>query len=137
MMQESGGGLHIDSDWKAEAAREKERLAEQEAKSSQGREATGQGRSGPAGFLDIVNLIAMQAAISLGGYQGPGGERIPPNLATAKHHIDLLDVLDQKTTGHLTEDEKKVLDRLLYELRLQYVQIVSAATGIGSGRPPA
>ena len=41
----------------------------------------------------------------LGGFQGPGGERIPPNPDAAKHHIDLLDVLEQKTKGNLTDEE--------------------------------
>lgn len=132
MSDEKSGGLHIDSDWKAEAAKEKERLAAQErAASRSGAERSGFG--GPASFFDIINLLAMQAAVGLGGFQGPGGERIPPNLASAKHHIDLLEVLEQKTANNLTDDEKKVLARVLYELRMQYVQIVSAATGATAG----
>lgn len=131
MADERASGLHIDSDWKSEAAREKERLAEQErAAKREGR--ADHGPVGPPSILDLINLIAMQAAVGLGGYQGPGGERIPPNFASAKHHIDLLDVLEQKTKGNLTDDEKRLLDRVLYELRLQYVQFVSAATGAGT-----
>jgi len=120
---ESGGGLHIDSDWKTEAAKEKERLAEQERRSAG---TAGAGGVGAPNFLELLNLLAIQAAVSLGGYRGPGGERIPANPAAAKHHIDLLDVLDQKTKGNLTEEEKRALDSILYELRLQYVQSVSA-----------
>ena len=82
---------------------------------------------GQPAFADLVNMLAMQAAIALGGFQGPGGERIPPNPAAAKHHIDLLDVLDQKTAGNLADDEKRVLDTVLYELRMQYVQMAGAA----------
>ena len=117
-------GLHIDSDWKTEAAQEKERLASQErtARPAAGAEPA-------ANFVELVNLMAMQAAIGLGGYQGPGGERIPPNPIVAKHHIDLLEVLEKKTAGNLTEEEKRILDGVLYELRLQYVQAVSAPRG--------
>ena len=118
----SGGGLHIDADWKTEAAQEKERLA----KEDQGRGRRAGPIPGQPGFADLVNMLAMQAAITLGGYQGPGGERIPPNAAAAKHHIDLLDVLDQKTKGNLTEDEKRTLNTVLYELRMQYVQMAGA-----------
>jgi hypothetical protein len=126
--EESTGGLHIDSDWKTEAAREKERLAreEQAAKETGGPAGT---PGGPA-FVELVNILAMQAAIALGGYQGPGGERIPPNQAAAKHHIDLLDVLERKTKGNLTDEEKRVLDTILYELRMQYVNAMSG------GAPP-
>ena len=43
------------------------------------------------------------------------------------HHIDLLDVLEEKTKGNLSDDEKRVLDTVLYELRMQYVQVVGSA----------
>jgi len=124
------GGLHIDSDWKTEAAQEKERLASQEPAA----------RSAPlsaesANFVELINLLAIQAAIGLGGYQGPGGERIPPNPIAAKHHIDLLEVLEKKTTGNLTDEEKRLLDGVLYELRMQYVSVMSAARSAGPKAP--
>ncbi len=119
----AGGGLYSDSDWKEEAAREKARLAEQEEKEpSAAGAAPGEA---PSSFLELVNLLAMQAAIGLGGFQGPGGERIPPNPVAAKHHIDLLEVLKSKTEGNLADDEKRALDGVLYELRMQYVQAVT------------
>lgn len=125
---EPSKGLHIDDDWKTEAAQEKERLAERESATA------AEGGTGPApkaGFMDLLNLLAMQAAVGLGGMQGPGGERIPPNPALASHYIDLLDVLGEATKGNLTPEEKKTLDAVTYELRMQYVQL--AATG---GAPP-
>ena len=127
--EDSGDGLHIDSDWKTEAAREKERLAREERASP-----TTPGATAPPGapsFIELVNLLAMQTAIALGGYQGPGGERLPPNPAAARHHIDLLDLLDQKTRGNLTDDEQRTLDSVLYELRLQYVQAIGGASPPG------
>ena len=133
----SGEGLHIDSDWKEEAAREKERLSEQEKAAGDAATGAGAGEAaagaGPPTFFELVNILAMQAAIALGGYQGPGGERIPPNYPAAKHHIDLLAVLEEKTRGNISEDEKRALDGVLYELRMQYVQTV----GGGAGQGPA
>lgn len=130
----SGEGIHIDSDWKEEAAREKERLSEQEkAEAVTGAGAAGAGAggagAGPVTFHELVNILAMQAAIALGGYQGPGGERIAPNPAAAKHHIDLLSVLEEKTRGNLTDAEKRTLDGMLYELRMQYVESVGGGMG--------
>ncbi len=116
---QEGGGLHIDSDWKTEAAQEKERLVEQEVTTA------ASGAEPPASFDELVNMLAMQAAIALGGYQGPGGERIPANPLAAKHHIDLMEVLQQKTEGNLTDEEKKMLDAVTHELRMQYVQAVA------------
>ncbi len=125
--ESAGGGLHIDSDWKEEAAREKERLVEQERKEQREKGTVGTvGAEAPATFIELINLLAMQAAIGLGGLQGPGGERIPPNPMAAKHHIDLLEVLESKTEGNLTDDEKRTLDGVLHELRMQYVQAVTA-----------
>ena len=125
---EPGKGLHIDDDWKTEAAQEKKRLAAQERAAAKG----GGGTVPEAGFMDLLNLIAVQAAVGLGGMQGPGGEHIPPNPLLAKHHIDLLGVLAEKTAGNLTPEEKKTLDAIIYELRMQYVQMAAAG-----GMPPA
>jgi len=128
--EDKGSKLHIDSDWKSEAAREKQRLAEQE-QAGKGAPAPGE-----ASFMELINLLVMQAAIALGGYQGPGGERIAPNPMAAKHHIDLLEVLEKKTSGNLTEEEKRTLDAILYELRMQYVQLVSGPRRSGPATPP-
>ena len=42
-----------------------------------------------------------------------------------KHHIELLEILQKKTEGNLTDDEKRALDAVIYELRMQYVQAVT------------
>ena len=127
MMSEndSTGGLHIDADWKTEAAQEKERLATQERLEQKTAGAQAAGPAPSAGFIELVNILVMQIAVALGGMQDAGGARIPPNFAHAKHLIDLLEVLDQKTRGNLAPEEKRMLDTALYELRLQYVQVVS------------
>jgi hypothetical protein len=114
--------LHIDADWKEEAAREKQRLAAQEKLERE------KGRAEPreiAGFMDLVNLIAMQAAIGLGGAKSPDGTTIPANPEVARYHIDLLEVLEKKTEGNLTEEEKRILSSVLYELRMQFVHVTS------------
>ena len=61
----------------------------------------------------------------------PSGGNIPPNPELAKYHIDLLDVLDQKCKGNMTDDEKRLLDTTLYQLRMAYVEVTSALA-----RPP-
>ncbi len=132
-MTESVGGLHIDGDWKEEAAREKQRLMEEEAKAAG---ATGKAASGDTApnFLELVNLLAMQAAVSLGGYSGPGGETSPPNPAAGKHFIDLLEVLEAKTKGNLSAEEQKVLGTVTHEIRMAYVQAVTPGA---APSPPA
>ena len=126
--EDSGPKLHIDADWKQEAAQEKERLAEDEKKTKE--QAAAQ-PPGEMGFVDLLNLVAMQAAIALGGMKTPDGQQVPPNPQMAKYHIDLLEVLQQKTKGNLTPDEKRVLDQVIYELRMQFVQSTT-----GQAPPP-
>lgn len=121
MTDEPAPRLQIDSDWKEEAAREKEKLVKQE----QAEKAKGEQGPGEAQFADLINVLAMQAAIALGGYQGPGGEQIPPNPAAAKHQIDLLGVLQEKTKGNLDPEDEKALEQILYEFRMQFVKSVS------------
>jgi hypothetical protein len=117
--------IHIDDDWKSEAAQEKQRLAE--------RAETGTGRIPQADFLALVQLIAMQAIVGLGGLAGPGGQEIPPNLELAKHHIDLLEVIDRKTKGNLDPNERAVLDTTLHQLRMAYVEAVRGGADLAPG----
>jgi hypothetical protein len=120
----------IDSDWKAEAQREKERLASEAAETGPAGGAAG---LPPPDFAGLVNVLAMQALVSLGGMRGPGGQPYPANPEIAKYHIDLLEVLGEKTKASLSAEEKRLIDLTLYELRMRYVQVVGSATGMGGG----
>jgi hypothetical protein len=112
-MAEPQKKIIVDDNWKAEAQAEKERLAKEAE--------TWEPLPAPS-FSELVNIIVMQAMVGLGLVGGPGGERIPPNLEVAKHFIDLLQVLDDKTQNNLTPEEKKLLDQVLYEMRMRYVE---------------
>jgi hypothetical protein len=132
-MSEDTPKIHVDSDWKAEAQREKERLAKEAEKQRQHTPVP------DPSFAELINMIAMQAVIGLGGFQSPDGQRIPPDPDLAKHHIDMLDVLSKKTAGNLTPEEKQALDRVLYELRMRFVEMVSrpGQAPPGAGPRPA
>ena len=73
------------------------------------------------GFFDLVGLVAQPIAIYLGDARLPGDESAE-NLDMARLHIDLLEVLKNKTVGNLTSQEHSFLEDLLYQLRLRYVQ---------------
>ncbi len=72
-------------------------------------------------FEDLVGLLAEHAAIALGDAQLPDGQSMF-DLRVAQMHIDLLDVLREKTSGNLTEQQASLLEELLYRLRLVYVE---------------
>jgi hypothetical protein len=79
----------------------------------------------PAGlgptFLDLVGLLTDPLPFYLGDETLPDGQSVE-NLDAARLHIDLLDVLRQRTAGNLTAQEQAVLEDLLYRLRVRYVQ---------------
>ncbi|MCA9256357.1 MAG: DUF1844 domain-containing protein [Phycisphaerales bacterium] len=123
-MTDEAPKIHIDDDWKSEAAAEKERLAnEVETRDS--------GPIPAPTFVEIVQTLAMQVMVGLGGMQGPNGQPIPPNHDLAKHFIDMLDVLEKKTKGNLDQDEQTILDTTLHQLRMAYVEAIG---GHGAAR---
>jgi uncharacterized protein DUF1844 len=74
-----------------------------------------------ATFYDLAAMLAEPASIYLGDVPLPDGQSAE-NLEMAQLHIELIDVLRQKTTGNLTVQENAFLEDLLYRLRVRYVQ---------------
>jgi Domain of unknown function (DUF1844) len=74
-------------------------------------------------FSGFVLSLATTAAVHFGDLPDPAtGQRAAADLAAAAHIIELLTMLQEKTKGNLIEQEAKLVDDLLYELRLRYVQ---------------
>lgn len=72
-------------------------------------------------IYDLVSILAQPIALYLGDAALPDGESME-NLDLARLHIDLLEVLRDKTQGNLTSEESTFLDNLLYQLRMRYVE---------------
>ena len=140
-MAEENPSLHIDTDWKKQAQEEKRRLAEQEQKANEQKKSPEQpssakppasaggpargGREMPApNFPTLVQSLLTQVLFYLGDL-APRGAEPQINLDLAKHNIDMLGVIEEKTKGNLTEDEKRLLDAALYETRMRYVAVAS------------
>ncbi|HEX7008578.1 MAG TPA: DUF1844 domain-containing protein [Phycisphaeraceae bacterium] len=129
--------LQIDADWKAQAQAEKQRLAQQakaraqqQAGTAEAGAAAGAGGLPAANFLTLISTLATQALFAMGAVADPRTGQRYQNLDLARHHIDLLGVLEEKTKGNLTDEEAATLATTLYELRTRYVQMASAARGI-------
>jgi Domain of unknown function (DUF1844) len=75
----------------------------------------------PASFLSLIMSLASNAAASLGMMPHPVTGESGVDLKTAKHWIDVLGMLEQKTRGNLDPQEDQVLESLLADLRMQYV----------------
>jgi hypothetical protein len=113
----------VDDDWKEQARREKEEADRRT------RDIPAAERLPEPSFSEILQMIVLQASVTLGGVQDPQtGQRIPPNLPLAKHYIDLLEILEDKTRGNLDDNEKTVIERTLHDLRMAFVQVA----GVGA-----
>jgi hypothetical protein len=111
----------------------KEDIAAEESKGEAApeRRAQGEPRSEPygpyeaesSGFETLVSYLSTTAMFQLGLIPGPSGERIPADLPNARRTVDLLEVLREKTEGNLTASESRLLDDVLYELRMSFVEM--------------
>lgn len=151
-MADEQPSLHIDTDWKKQAQEEKRRLAEK-AKQEPPKAATPAKASGapsdprgaapagalggraargargprelpPASIATLASSLASQALYYLGDLAYQGGDPIT-NLDMAKHQIDTLTVLEEKTGASLTDEERAALDRALFETRSRFVSVAS------------
>ena len=116
----------IDEDWKQQAKKEKEVLAAAEEAEKKEGEKKRRGPLSKGDFAGLVSMLFTQTLFSLGVIQVKGEERRQPDLALAKFNIDMLEVLEEKTRGNLTDDEKQVLENTLNELRMAYVKVADA-----------
>jgi hypothetical protein len=74
-------------------------------------------------FAGFVISLATTAAVHFGDIEDPGtGKRMEPNLTAAAQMIDLIGMLQEKTKGNLDESEARLIEDLLYELRIRFVQ---------------
>lgn len=132
----------IDDDWKAQAQAEKAKLSEQEKAKQQPQPAAapagaapGPGQPDQIGFTDLVQVLASQALMYMGAIPDPQSGQAVVSPPMAKAHIDLLGVLQEKTKGNLDDEETKLLDGVLYELRMQFVELSKAISqAIKEGR---
>ncbi|MFO7898177.1 MAG: DUF1844 domain-containing protein [Planctomycetota bacterium] len=107
----------VDHEWKKKAQDEKERLSRQADETP--------AQPAEASFPLIVSSFTAQALIALGDIKNPVTGKQERDLDAAKFSIDVLQVLADKTEGNLTDDEKKMLQGALYDLRMRYVQASS------------
>lgn len=138
--------LHIDTHWKKQAQEEKRRLAEAAAKApaapapplapqsmaaAAGAAPAKRGRSRElptASFASLVQGIMTQVLYHLGDLASTTGTGAL-DLDLARHHLDSLNVLDEKSKNNLLPDEQTILDTALYETRTRFVAVASQLLG--------
>ena len=74
-------------------------------------------------FVAFVFSLASNAAVHFGDIPDPRtNERRPVDLEAAEQLIDILAMLEEKTRGNLTPEERQLLEQLLYELRMRFIE---------------
>ncbi|MHC4728171.1 MAG: DUF1844 domain-containing protein [Planctomycetota bacterium] len=110
----------VDEDWKQQAQKEKEVLAQQEKSEDSAKAQRGPLPKGD--FAALVSMLVTQAFFAMGLLKIEGQEK-EPDLEMAKYNIDMLETLGEKTKDNLTEEEQKVLTETLNQLRMAYVKV--------------
>ena len=77
-------------------------------------------------FITFLISLGSSAFVHLGDAPHPESQKLEANLVLAKQTIDILGLLQGKTRGNLTPEEDKLLENLLLDLRLRYVQRTEA-----------
>jgi hypothetical protein len=73
-------------------------------------------------FSNFIFSLSTSALIQLGEIPDPVSNQTNKNLPMAKQTIDILGILQEKTKGNLTSDEEALIQNVLYDLRMRYVQ---------------
>jgi hypothetical protein len=76
-----------------------------------------------ASFLSLLNMLGVEAAMHLGLMEMQDGQRTPVDLEAARHMIDMIAILKEKTSGNLATEEETLLENVLADLRMQFVAL--------------
>jgi len=86
----------------------------------------------PASFTMFVLSLRAQCEMHLGMMHFGGGEKPAPDLEIARHTIDLMVILLEKTKGNLTLNEQRLLENSVTELRFRFVQVADEVSKAAS-----
>jgi len=92
------------------------------------------GGAPPATFEFLVHTLFTQALMALGRLPNPITKQSMRNLATARHFVDMLALVEEKTKGNLDRDERRLLDEVQHQLRVLVLEETGRDPGRG-GKP--
>jgi hypothetical protein len=128
MSDEQEPKIIVDDDWKSQVEQEKEQIEQKRQQEDV------EGPQMPeASFAMIVTTFATQALAALGFMPNPATGKAEVDKPVAKHFIDSLAVLEEKTAGNLTAEESSLMNDTLHQLRMAFV----AADQMGAASEPA
>lgn len=125
--QQSESKIVVDEDWKSQVQAEKDALEKKKGAVHE----RDRPPVPPASFPLLIQTLATQAWASLGLFADPSTGQAEIDLDRARHFIDTLQVLEEKTQNNLTADEASLLEGLLHELRMAFVAVGSQSESAG------
>ena len=90
----------------------------------------------PVDFISYLANLVETGRLYLEGIPNPETEEVVINLPLVKHIIDTIEMLEEKTKGNLTAPESNFLSNTLYELRMNYIRVVSRQEATAQEEPP-
>ena len=123
--EEEKGFVVRDKRFSATKEEKEESQAKEEQKTEDTSKQEASSQQAPLPEIDFTNFIlslSTSALIQLGEIQDPFTQKSTKNLPLAKQTIDLIGMLKGKTKGNLSPEEEKVIEYVLYDLRMRYVK---------------
>lgn len=108
----------VDDDWKSQVQKEKEELSKDAGQSA---DEPANPQLPPASLEVLISTLSAQAMAALGFLPDPATGKPTVNRELAKHFIDILGVLEEKTSGNLSSEEQQLLTGSLHQLRMLFV----------------
>lgn len=130
--------IFVDEDWKSQVEAERKAAAQRQSTGEDRTEAATTAAATaksdasdapplpPATLSFLVTTLATQAMVSLGQVPNPFSGKVEIRLPEARHFIDTLTMLEEKTAGNRTPEESALLRGALHQLRLAYIEAESA-----------
>jgi hypothetical protein len=112
----------IDEDWKSQVQAEKEEAGQEKPAHSEQKSAPDEHLPPPT-LTFLASSLYLQGAIALGLLPNPVSEKAGVQPNQARHAIDMLTMLQQKTEGNRTTDESEEIEYMLHQLRMAYVSV--------------
>lgn len=113
----------VDQDWKSQVEAEKEAARQADVSTESPPPETDEGPLPPPSLTVLASSLYLQGIIMLGLLPGPESDQPEVHLEQAKHAIDMLQMLYEKTEGNRTSEETAEMDRMLHELRMAFLAV--------------
>jgi hypothetical protein len=128
--------ITIDEDWKSQVEAEREAAKHQQDAAATGGASTAEDET-QAGHIPwpepslalLITTLATQAMAAMGLMAYVGGEQSTVDLEQAKHFVDTIGLLEEKTRGNATGEETALFENVLHELRMAYLAVQERPAG--------